>query len=577
MAKVLASLQIKRNYLTTIFTSSSLDKAPENSECSLRSSVKISEITLTTDEVRDCLSKLDVTKATGPDGIPARILRECSSQIASSLCALFNYSLRTGCFPSDWKCADVTPVHKRDSKEPASKYRPISLLSIISKVMERCVCNRLHEHFSQLITSLQHGFVRNRSCVTQLLAVLHKIGEALDKNKQSDILYLDFAKAFDCVDYTILIEKLRWYGIDGCLLEWFKDYLKGRYQRVIVDGVASQPLPVTSGVPQGSLVGPLLFTIFINDLPEAVDKDSGIALYADDTKLHRTIMSVEDCEQLQRDLIRAEKWSHESNMKFNTNKCKALTVTRKKSPLVYNYHLGDTSLLCVNEEKDLGVVIANNLKWDSHVNGIVSKANRMLGLLKRSCPLLRDTQVRRTLYLSLVKSQVCFASEVWSPSVVGLRRLLERVQRRATRWILKERTGDTPYKDRLRRLHLLPLTYDREIRDLVFLYKCINGQTNLNLNNFVTFISHGRSRAKNPSLILKPAYCRTSTYQASFFNRIVKPWNYICKYFSPDKFSSLAVFKYSLQILYFDLLNSTYNIDFPCTWHLCRDCACHRN
>jgi len=145
--------------------------------------------------VRDCLSIFDPSKATGPDGIPARILKECSEQISPSLCSLFNHSLRTGRFPSEWKSADVTPVHKKDLLEPAENYRPISLLPIVSKVMERCVCNRLY--VSQSITSLQHGFMRSRSCSSQLLSVLHSIVEALDKNKQTDILYLDFAKAYD--------------------------------------------------------------------------------------------------------------------------------------------------------------------------------------------------------------------------------------------------------------------------------------------------------------------------------------------------------------------------------------------
>ena len=162
---------------------------------------------------RDCLFILDPSKATGPDGIPARILKECSEQIAPSLCSLFNHSLRAGRFPSEWKSADVTPVHKKDLLEPAENYRPISLLPIASKVMEHCVCNRLYSHVSQSITSLQHGFMRSCSCSLQLLSVLHSIGEALDKNKQTDILYFDFAKAFDTVDHAILIEKLKWYSV----------------------------------------------------------------------------------------------------------------------------------------------------------------------------------------------------------------------------------------------------------------------------------------------------------------------------------------------------------------------------
>ena len=200
----------------------------------------------------------------------------------------------------------------------------------------------------------------------------------------------------------------------------------------------------------------------------------------------------------------------------------------------------------------------------------------MLGLLKRTCPLITDIKVRRTLYLSLVKSQISYATVVWSPASVKLRTILERVQRRATRWILRTRIGEMSY-ERLLTLALLPLTYDRELRDLVFLYNCIFGYTDLNIGRDVTFNTHGRSRSKNPNLVLKPAYCKTTTFQASFFNRNVKPWNFICNLAPYDKFSSLSSFKKFLRATYFTLLNSTYNIDIPCTWFLSRNCPCHRS
>jgi len=186
----------------------------------------------------------------------------------------------------------------------------------------------------------------------------------------------------------------------------------------------------------------------------------------------------------------------------------------------------------------------------------------MLGLLKRTCPLITDIKVRRTLYLSLVKSQLSYATVVWSPASVKLRTILERVQRHATRWILRTRIGEMSYKQRLLTLDLLPLTYDRELRDL---------------GRYVTFITHGRYRSKNPNLILKPAYCKTTTFQASFFNRNVKPQNLICNLAPHDKFSSLSLFKKFLRATYFTLLDTTYNIDMPCTWFLSRNCPCDRS
>ena len=232
--------------------------------------------------------------------------------------------------------------------------------------------------------------------------------------------------------------------------------------------------------------------MFINDLPDVAIGDVFTSLYADDTKVYRNINTIEDCMSMQKTLTNMDTWTRQNNIRFNASKCKALTITRKKSPLNFIYKLDNVELERVSTEKDVGVNITNSLTWNTHIHAIIAKANKLLGLLKRTCPLLNDVSARRSLYLALVKSQLSYATKVWSPDKIALKTQIERVQRRATRWILKQRVGVMLYRDRL------PLTFDHiELKDLVFFYKRLNGFTDLNVSHFVSFASHGRTRLSN--------------------------------------------------------------------------------
>ena len=209
-------------------------------------------------------------------------------------------------------------------------------------------------------------------------------------------------------------------------------------------------------------------------------------MYAEDTKLYKSVTSICDCQSLQTTLGNLNSWSKHNRIKFSTSNCKSLTVTRKKSPLVHKYTLDSAQLERVSTEKDLGVHITSSLSWKPHIHAITAKANKLLGLLKRTCPLITDVTVRRTLYLSLVKSQLCYTTQVWSPAQVTLKAQVEQVQRRATRWISQTRVGEVSYKDRLIKLDLLPLSYDRELKDLSFFYKCLYYYIDLNRPNRLT-------------------------------------------------------------------------------------------
>lgn len=282
----------------------------------------------------------------------------------------------------------------------------------------------------------QHGFVTGKSCVTNLVSVLNIIGSLLDDGGQIDVIYLDMSKAFDKVNHKLLIHKLRQFGFGGSLLQWFSSYLTDRVQRVTVLGATSDTLPVSSGVPQGSILGPLLFLLYANDLPDAVIS-SQIAMFADDTKIFKAIKSPDDAALLQKDLGNLETWSTASGLMFNEKKCKSQSITRKIKPNVATYSLNNNNLQSTKSERDLGVWIAADLTWSKQVSEQSVRANKLLGYIRRNTRYIRSIAVRRTIYLTLVRSQLGYATQVWAPQTIDLISRLERIQRRATKYILK--------------------------------------------------------------------------------------------------------------------------------------------
>ena len=266
-----------------------------------------------------------------------------------------------------------------------------------------------YDHVSPFLTERQHSFVKSRSCETQLILTHHQWATALDQGRQVDVVCLDFSKAFDKVNHVVLLQKLCNFGITGSLLQWCESYLSNRRQRVVLDGISSSWSNVSSGVPQGSFLVPLFFVIFISDLPEVVLPGSTIALYADDCKCSRIIDTVGDLELFQRDLDSLHWWSVRNFMNFNVKKCKIMEITKKIQPLTSSFLLENSELEDVKEFQDLGIITNYHLSWNPHIDHVVSKANRMFCLIKRTCKGLDDP---RTLCTRLFTAH--WSAHIWN-------------------------------------------------------------------------------------------------------------------------------------------------------------------
>ena len=343
------------------------------------------DIDFSAPRVKLLLDNLDINKAQGPDAISGAVLKNCSETLAYPLSILFNLSYNTGYIPQEWKFANVVPVHKKDDKNKVINYRPISLISLVMKVFERILYDELLTRTIDKIDKRQHGFLRNRSYNSNLLLFTESIARSLHEKIGTDIIYFDFAKAFDTVSHDLILKKLKTqYNIDGTLLKFFAEYLRSRKQRVILDNFISESVDVLSGVPQGSILGPLLFVLFINDIYANIDNDSNIALFADVTKIWRDINSESDCETLQNDINTLSIWSRNNKMSFHPDKCEALSIYDcrpdfvKVLPFALRYYNinGNVIEFCENE-RDLGVIVSSNFKWDKQHDKILKKPSNV--------------------------------------------------------------------------------------------------------------------------------------------------------------------------------------------------------
>nr|VZI48127.1 unnamed protein product [Spirometra erinaceieuropaei] len=382
--------------------------------------------------VRNELLNLKESTSPGPDAILAKLLKELASEMSKPLALIFQTSFVTGCLPSDWKSATITPLFKGGSRASANNYRPVSLTSICCKIMEKIIKKALVQFLEQhhLLSDAQHGFRSGRSCLTNLLLTLERRTKARDEGKVVHAIYIDFKKAFDSVPHQRLLYKLRNAGIRGRLLVWIQSFLAGRSQRVQVGRQQFSDVSVVSGVPQGSVLGPTLFLVFINDCVK--DLDCNVILFADDVKLWRVIHDAADADHLQANLNRLEDWSKCWLMPFNISKCNFLQLGGFRAPSPRTNFLYGTPLQQVDSQKDLGLWITSSLKPTLHCAKAAKSATATLQLIRRAF-MGFDPDCFSKIFGTFVRPHLEYAIQAWRPWTAKDYTVLEKVQRRATK------------------------------------------------------------------------------------------------------------------------------------------------
>ena len=463
--------EILNTQFKSVFTKKTSSKIPQLPGVTFPS---IKDLKITEFGVFKLLDKIDVSKASGPDCIPGRILQNLARELAPVLHFIFEQSLNTGDLPAEWTLANVAPIFKKGSKLQAINYRPVSLTCISCKLFEHIVCKHILGHLEdhEILTDLQHGFRSGRSCETQLITTFHDIASAYNKKgSQIDIAVLDFSKAFDTVPHDGLLSKLKHYGIDDKIWLWISNFLKQRKQHVVVDGIQSDLVTVDSGVPQGTVLGPILLLLHINDLPSVIS--SKVRLFADDCLVYREIKNRQDQIALQKDLNLLENWGSKWGMRFNAAKCNIMRMSRKQTPISTQYELSGQVLEEVKDAKYLGVTVSDDLEWTKHINAITTKANSKLSFLRRNlkgCP----EKIRETAYFALVRSFLEYSTTVWHPHQKYNSDKLEMVQRRAARFVKGRYGMYESVTQMLEELTWVPLSKRRENARLILFYKIIN-------------------------------------------------------------------------------------------------------
>ena len=470
-------------------------------------------------DVLKALNELDTGKVSSPDGIPPLLLKKCSRSLATPIARIFNHSLQNMVFPAAWKRACIIPIHKTGNRTLVTNYRGISILCCLSKVFEKLVHNIVYNVVSPIISESQHGFMKHRSTTTNLMCYVSALSREIELRRQVDSVYIDFEKAFDTVPHLLVITKLKHMGFPAWFTEWLWSYLSDRSAHVMVNSARSRNFNITSGVPQGSVLGPLIFIVFVNDLSSLL---SSVKLsFADDLKIYRIIATVLDHATLQEDINTILVWCSDNGMRINGKKCKVISFSRRNNPTVHEYYMHNDLLDRVTSICDLGVTLDTKLRFDVHVGITAAKAFSSLGFIRRHAANFTDIHALKTLYCSLVRSVLEYAAPVWCPYYTTHILTIERIQRKFVRFALRQLpwndpTNLPPYTERCRLIDLETLSSRRTKLQRVFVFDVLSVNIDCPaLLEQVPFNVPPR-RFRNSSLLAVPAHRTNYGYHNPF-------------------------------------------------------------
>ena len=462
-------------------------------------SMDLSCINITVDDVYSVLKCIPPKTSVDADGLSYMILKKGGSTLCLYLVQLFRLSLELRRIPIAWKTAIVVPIFKNGCKKDVRNYRPISITSCCSRILERIINNKIINHLTlnNLITPTQHGFQRGRSTDTALLDFYEFVSKNTDNRRSVEVVLFDLSKAFDSVSHGILLLRLKDVGIGGQLLDWINSFLTSRYQQVRVGDSFSRPLPVRSGVIQGSILGPTFFSIFINNVESCLEYCK-IIKYADDLRVFlsspRTNADILTLRQrMQSDINNLVCWINDSGLSFNAKKCFSTTFglpsgfTQECHYKIHSFVIPQNVLY-----RDLGVTVSSPLSFNSHIDEIVSKAFSRLGLIYKLFRHTKNPSSLIRLYKTFVRPILEYACIIWNPCTLKYSDKIERVQRRFCRMLKNIR--HLSYKDQLTQLNILSLQARRIGYQLIYIHKIHKNLTKVDFDSLYLCLSQKDQR-----------------------------------------------------------------------------------